>query len=47
MTTAATYLDNMHEDDCPDCEAPPGQSCHWWCPRYADVLYDEEPPDEV
>jgi hypothetical protein len=31
---------------CPDCEAEPGRLCHWWCPRYADVLYDdEEVPD--
>jgi hypothetical protein len=27
---------------CPDCDAEPGCLCHWWCPRYADVLYDDE-----
>lgn len=44
--SAPLEMDNTHEDACPDCDALPGRCCHWWCPRYADVLYDdEEVPD--
>ena len=36
----ALLADAWADGPCPDCDAEAG--CHWWCPRYADVLYDEE-----
>ena len=34
------------EPPCPDCDAPPGQFCHWWCPRYNDDDYDQAHQDQ-
>jgi hypothetical protein len=34
-----------HDGPCPDCDAPAGSLCHWWCPRYTEPPYHEEPAD--
>jgi hypothetical protein len=36
-----------HDGPCPDCGAPPGRLCHWWCPRYAEPPYSDGGPADA